>query len=279
MTGGLPFERLFSLPAFEGMRTVRSHLVQQPGISVAEAISIVQAVEIDALGFDLVASAALLDIIPASLSNEGVPFYRGCIRQVLLTFQPSWARTMLQGRTRFYATLERDEQSLFRQAGILDDPPGDDFVEWWDALTGELRLIVDMRKFLQGRRAERLTLALEEQRLAKDGIDEKPRWVGLDDNTKGYDVLSFEWAEGNVVNKLIEVKSTIASPLRYRVTRNEWEQANRSGIAYVFHVWDMTQDPPILHMRTVEQVRPHIPVDQDKGKWKDVEIPVGPPPA
>lgn len=279
MTGRLSFERLFSLPAFEGARTVRSHLAQQPDISVTEAISIVQAVEIDALSFDLEASAALLEIIPATLSNEGVSFYRGCIRQVLLAFQPSWARMMFQGRTRFYATLERDEQSLFRQAGILDDPPSDDFVEWWDTLTGEFRLIVDIGKLLQGRKAERLTLAVEEQRLAKEGISEKLRWVGLDDNTKGYDVLSFEWSDGSVVNKLIEVKSTIASPLRYRVTRNEWEQANRSRTTYVFHIWDMAQNPPILHVRTVEQVRPHIPVDQEKGKWKDVEIPVGPPPA
>ena len=272
MTNGLPFERLFSLPAFEGVRIVRSHLAQQPGINVAEAISIIQAVEIDALSFDLEAGAALLDIIPASLSNEGAPFYRGCIRQILLAFRTNWVRTILQGRARFYATLERDEQSLFRQTGILDDPPTDDFIEWWDTLAGELRLIIDMEKLLQGRNAERLTLAFEEQRLVKDGIDAKPRWVGLDDNTKGYDVLSFELADGNVVNKLIEVKSTIASPLRFRMTRNEWEQANRSGAAYIFHVWDMTKKPPMLHVRTVEQVRLHVPVDQGKGKWKDVEI-------
>jgi hypothetical protein len=97
----------------------------------------------------------------------------------------------------------------------------------------------------------------------------------LDDNTKGYDVLSYEKKGETLVNKLIEVKSTIASPMRFMVTRNEWEQANRSGIAYVFHIWDMTKQPPVLHVRSVEQVRLHVPTDNEKGKWKDAEIPIG----
>jgi hypothetical protein len=182
---------------------------------------------------------------------------------------------MTQGRSRFYAALERDEQSIFRQAGILDEPPEDDFVEWWDGLTGEMRLVADLERLLRGRAAERLTIAHELSRMKKEGIAEEPRWIGLDDNTKGYDVLSFELDGNKLVNKLIEVKSTIASPLRFRVTRNEWEQAEKFGSAYVFHVWDLAKDPAILYVCTVNQVRQHIPVDSEKGKWKDAEIPVG----
>lgn len=274
-TGGLPFERLFSMPALEGVRSLRAHLLANPGMEVAEAITIVKGIELDIEGLDLEASQAILAIIDHTVPNDGTLFYRGCIRQILLAYQPVWARTMLQGRSRFYSALERDEQSLFRQTGILDDPPDDHFVEWWDGLTGELRLVVDLGKLVRGRAAEKLTLEYESQRLAEQGINDVPRWIGLDDNTKGYDVLSFEMVSDSVRNKLIEVKSTIASPLRYFVTRNEWEQAERSGSAYVFHIWDMQKDPPILHVRTVEQVRPHIPFDNEKGKWKGVEVPVG----
>ena len=111
--------------------------------------------------------------------------------------------------------------------------------------------------------------------LAREGIERQPRWTGLDDNTKGYDVQSFERAGNTIVNKLIEVKSTVASPLRFRLTRNEWEQACRFGSSYVFHIWDMQKNPPLLYVRTVDQVAPHVPTDGEKGRWKDVEIPVG----
>lgn len=273
--GDLPLERLFSMPAFEGVRTLRGHMVAQPGLDISAAIGLVQRIEFDARALDLEASAVLFNLIPADLPNDGPHFYRGCIREILLAFRPPWARIMLQGRSRFYQAMERNEQSLLRQAGLLDEPPEDAFVDWWDALTTELRFVVNLDKLVQGRAAERLSIAHEIDRLAAIGVHERPKWIGLDDNTKGYDVLSYDLVDGELVNKLIEVKSTIASPLRFIVTRNEWNQAERSGDRYVFHVWDMQKQPRALHVRTVEQVLPHIPSDNEKGEWKDVEIPLG----
>lgn len=271
----LAFERLFAMPALECLRSLRVQLLANPNMAVEEAITVIKAGGLDGLGLDFEAGKALLSLIPFDTPNDGPSFYRGCIRVVLLTYQPVWARVMLKGRSRFYTALERDEQSLFRQAGILDEPPDDGFVEWWDGLTKELRLVNDLEKMARAREAERLSLAYEAQRLRNEGIDETPKWIGLDDNTKGYDVLSYDRDGNQIVNKLIEVKSTIASPLRFRLTRNEWEQAARSGTAYIFHVWDMSRTPPQLFIRTVEQVRPHIPSDNEKGKWNDAEIPVG----
>jgi hypothetical protein len=273
--GGFAFERLFTMPAFEGVKTIRNQIAQNPSLSIAEAIAIVQRIELDVRALDLEASAALIQVLPGELPNDGAHFYRGCIRELLVAYRPVWTRTILQGRSRFYSTLERDEQSLFRQTGILEDPPDDEFVTWWDVLTGEMRLIRSADQLARGREAERLTIAYELARLEREGVKERPKWTGLDDNTKGYDVTSYEMKEGALVNKLIEVKSTVASPMRFIVTRNEWEQANRSGPAYVFHIWDMTRQPPALHVRTVEQVRIHIPSDNENGKWKDAEIPLG----
>ena len=74
---------------------------------------------------------------------------------------------------------------------------------------------------------------------------------------------------------MIEVKSTVSSPLRFILTRNEWDHAVKAGAAYLFHVWDMTMKPPMMHERTVAQVAPHIPSDNEKGKWKTADIPLG----
>jgi hypothetical protein len=92
--------------------------------------------------------------------------------------------------------------------------------------------------------------------------------MAIEDNTVGYDVLSYELSQYGLNNVLIEVKSTVASPLRFIVTRNEWDEAQKFGDAYVFHVWDLDKNPEILHVRTSAQVAPHIPADNQQGKWQ-----------
>ncbi|WP_183664872.1 DUF3883 domain-containing protein [Phyllobacterium trifolii] len=53
-------------------------------------------------------------------------------------------------------------------------------------------------------------------------------------------ILSYDAGEEEPVARLIEVKSTIASPLRFFVTRNEWDTCQNMGVAYRFHVWDLS---------------------------------------
>ncbi len=134
--------------------------------------------------------------------------------------------------------LGRDEYSLFRQAELLDDEPDDVVVAWWDRVTGQVRLESDQQRLERARRAERLTIDAEKKRLSELGIKLKPKWIGLDDNTAGYDVLSYDPGIPEPTNKLIEVKSTIASPLRFILTRGEWDKAKSIGSSYCFHIWD-----------------------------------------
>ena len=47
------------------------------------------------------------------------------------------------------------------------------------------------------------------------------------------------------------------------------------GPAYHFHVWDMAKTPPVLHELTAAKVKPHIPTDNEKGKWQSAVIPLG----
>jgi hypothetical protein len=120
-------------------------------------------------------------------------------------------------------------------------------------------------------------MAREQAQLGNLGISELPRWVAIEDDTVGYDVLSYRPVNGSIQPILIEVKSTIASPLRFNVSRNEWKQATSVGDPYRFHIWDLDKKPPQLHERTVDDVRPHIPIDCEKGEWTNVRIPVSVP--
>jgi hypothetical protein len=271
----IPFGRIFSMPAFEGLRVLRLYMEEHPKLSLQDLTRLVAKVEPDAYSLDLDAAASLATLIDTSLPNEGVPFYRGCISTVLLQHQPAWLRILTLGKSRFLPKLGRDEYSLFRQANLLDDEPDDIVVAWWDRVTGLVRLEGDKLKQERSRRAERLSLEQEKVRLRKLGITLRPIWKGFEDNTAGFDILSYDPATPIPTNRLIEVKSSIASPLRFILTRGEWDKAKDAGSAYHFHIWDMQQDTPILYVKTVADVAPHVPADSEKGKWKTAEIPVG----
>lgn len=105
-------------------------------------------------------------------------------------------------------------------------------------------------------------------------IQKNPQWVAIEDNTAGYDVLSYDPGIVQPLNRLIEVKSTIASPLRFQLTRHEWEHACKFGPSYHFHIWDLQAPPYRLYERSAAEIAPHIPKDNEKGRWKLAEIPV-----
>lgn len=268
----ISFHRLFSMPAIEGLRTVRKYCEKRPTLKLEEIVHVIKTAEADYNSFDLDASIYLHEIIDIEVPLTGTKYYQGCIHDIVLHRQPTWAKLMMLGRTRFTKKLSRDECSLFRQAGLLDSPPTDDVITWWDNLTGRVRLAQDAEKLARARQAEKLSLNHEKKRLLDIGIDKDPEWTAIEDNTAGYDVLSYEKNEYGLINKPIEVKSTIASPLRFILTRNEWEQALKFGEVYFFHVWDLKQDPPKLYVKTLNEIAPHIPSDNEKGKWKNAEI-------
>lgn len=272
------FSRLFSMPAFEGLRILRSYCVERPDTPLGDLTVLIQKVEADAHSFDLEAAMFLHDVVAQHPPHEGVGFYRVCLADVLLLELPEWARLVTLGRGRFIkrlkATEYRDIRSLFRQARLLDEPPTLDDIEWWDALQGDVRSQQSQDAMRRARIAEQLTLEYEVERLKSLGIEIAPRWMAIEDNTVGYDILSYSQSEFGPVNRLIEVKSTIASPLRFNVTRNEWDQASAFGDAFSFHIWDLRPIPPVLYERTVAQVAPHMPTDNENGKWTNALIPL-----
>lgn len=274
MSSGISTERVFSLSCFEGLKLVREYAAKYPDHTSTELITLIEHVEADGASLDLEAAVYLGTIVDNGSELDGQIFYQSCIKAVILRHQPIWSKTMRHGRKRFIRTLDRGDQDIFAAAGLMDDPLSNDVVIWWDDVSGYARLIHDRGKMEQGRQAELLTLAHEKERLEGIGINQAPEWPGLDDNFAGYDVLSYDQGEHGVVNRMIEVKSTTASPLRFMLSRNEWSQAEKVGDSYIFHIWDMAKATPILHVRSVSDVSPHIPSDNGKGSWTVATIPL-----
>lgn len=272
----LPFDRLFSMSAFNALRSIRIQARISTGMDTNRLVELVKKLDPDAISLDFEAAIELNSIVAADASVDNAhEFYRACIYTVIISERLSWAKAVTLGRDVLLRQINRDEHQCFRSARLLETPPSDDVVSWWDTISAQMRMASDQERGERARFAEKLSFENEKVRLKSIGIDKVPQWVSIDDNRVGYDILSFERGAFDPVNKLIEVKSTIASPLRFIVTRNEWETALRFGASYVFHIWDLTAASPRLFERTVAQVQPHIPQDNEKGKWKSAEIPVG----
>lgn len=273
------FDKVFSMSAFEGLRLLRYYKERHADLDSTELVDLILAVDPNASACDMEAAIILHAEIPYDTDhNQALPFYRNCIKLLVLMHRPTWLRIVTYGRSKLVDKLTRDAGQCFRAAGLMDTPPDNEVVQWWDDLSSEVRLAADRERMIRARTAEKLSYQHEVKRLEELNLLESPEWTGLDDNTAGYDVKSFDIVfDGNassVINRLIEVKSTIASPLRFRLTRHEWETALRFGDSYFFHVWDMSKAPPRLFELSVRQVANCIPQDSKPGRWENVEVPV-----
>ena len=268
------FQRMFSMGAFEALRLVRISRVDFPEKDFFGVVEIVTTVQGGGAAFDYEAAFHLDTIVaPVTPTLEAIIFYRECIQASILQHRPMWVRTIPLGRRKFAQKLERDESQCFSSAGLLEELPSTATIEWWDRISAQTRSHLDNIKMAQARDAERRSLEHESARIARLGIEQKPVWMSIEDNTAGYDILSFDrGAEGSIA-RVLEVKSTIASPLRFFVTRNEWETCQKMGSAYHFHIWDMRTGT--LFERTGTDVASHIPRDQGRGRWSNVEIKLG----
>src|SRR3546814_8775372 len=118
---------------------------------------------------------------------------------------PIWARLAPAGRNHVLQAIGVNGVQCLRSAGLL----GSDAraTEWWDALATVNRGERDARLLAQGREGERLSLAYENTRLKQEGISRAPVWVAIDDNTVGYDILSYAWHEGRSEEHTSELQS------------------------------------------------------------------------
>jgi len=198
--------------AFEALRLVRIKAADFPGKEFHEIVDVVRVVEADGAAHDFEAAVGLNAIVAQSApAEDALAFYRDCIAASIRDHRPMWIRTIPLGRRKFVQKLEGDEQQCFASAGLLDDPPSELTITWWDRISAQTRMMGDESKMIQAREAERRSLAFEAARMVKLGLGRTPVWMSIEDNTAGYDILSYDQGNEGPVARVLEVKSTVAS--------------------------------------------------------------------
>lgn len=192
---------------------------------------------------------------------------RELLKDYLAVMKPAWLQSVPYGRSRVLRFLSPALYQLFYEAGLADGL-SPEIIEFWDCLAiaarGELQI-----KFSDiGRWGERNTLLYEEKRTGR-----MPKWVSVEDNSDGYDVLSVV-GDGDLDLLSIEVKATTTGRSgEFHVTKNEWGRAF-STKNYVFHLWRVVSGLDTqLAIVSSEELIQHMPFEQGAGRWETVVIP------
>jgi hypothetical protein len=199
--------------------------------------------------------------------------YEVMLRQALIDYidieRPAWIQNAVFGRKKVIAFAGSQIGQVFVEAGLAEGTD-EAVVSFWDVLAAAARGQRNDRLTEIGRRGERLTIAHETKRTGRE-----PKWVAIDNNEDGYDVLSIvDTADARPLS--IEVKaSTMGAVGGFHLSRQEWERAQESE-NHAFHLWDLRRDgQPALAVISTDMMCPHVPSDQGDGTWEDVRIPFG----
>jgi len=215
--------------------------------------------------------AGIALLTPTGARLHAIESYQGRLRQALLdyieTLHPSWSELATFGRRKVIYFAPPAIQQMISEAG-LDDGVGGDVVSFWDAMAARARGMNNDSLMAIGREGERLTISYEKKRTSKE-----PKWVSLDSNEKGYDVLSVIDAADNRPCS-IEVKASTQGILgRFHITRNEWDRALEAE-NHLFHLWDISPNNQLsLAIISPEEMKSHIPSNSGSGRWESVAVP------
>lgn len=222
------------------------------------------------LGWAEKSDEGLIGITPRGQTIRNMPLTEQRLRQALLDIvdstNPPWAQNARFGRRRLLQYAPAEITQVCCEAG-LDSGNSLEVVSFWDTLASRARGLHDVRLNEIGRQGERLTIQHETHRTSR-----APRWIALDSNEDGYDVLSTISLEDN--SKLcIEVKASQQGMSgQIFLTRNEWETA-QVLLNYKMYLWDVSSNCPRLAVLDIPTISEHIPADQNDGRWQTTCIP------
>ena len=149
--------------------------------------------------------------------------YQEQLRQMLLDYvdaeHPPWVQNARLGRARVLRFVDTGLRQVMVEADLVAGAE-DSVIAFWDTLGARARGLRDDHLLSIGREGERLSIRNERARTGHE-----PRWIAIDSNEDGYDVLSVKGPD-SFGPLLIEVKaSRLGMAGSFYLTRSEWDRA------------------------------------------------------
>lgn len=263
-------ERCFRMSAVNALDRLQTYALAHPSLGLERCAAVLRAGLASASTFDYEQAIAIMRHCPAIVRIDDGPRVtrlRAIVSALVLHVGPSWKWLLPLGRRYLSGHLNPDAKQVFDVAGLYGSSDDPLVRAWWDAVAHSIRGESGESRMDLGRCGEDLTVEREKGILAGAGRgDLRIEPFGFEDNTLGYDVRSFTVAGGKVRPKYIEVKATERHPLRFYLSRNEWQAAERYGDDYFVHLWHLPSKE--LIEISFGQLSIHVPIDRGRGEWE-----------
>lgn len=220
-------------------------------------------------GFDFATGREILAHIGLGPMVDKPTFYRSMFLWSMRELQPPVLQLLLRGREAFVQALSAEAVQCLDICGAMAAVPEPATIQFLDTLAALARQQQNAANLQKGREAERLSWDLEMGRLREMGCSQMPRWVALDDNAAGFDLLS--WSDVACHQKrLIEVKACTARLPHFHLSQNEIATGKRNPHCYILHIWGFPQCR-LLELAWPE-LEPFLPEDGARSRIENVSI-------
>lgn len=189
------------------------------------------------------------------------------LEHIISITRPTWAALAVRGRNAVASYAPREAVQCLSEADLLDGTDSE-VVAWWDRLAAYYRTVQANERMDTGRLGERSSFEYEVRRT---GVE--PKWVALDANEAGYDLLS-RMDKTDAQRLLIEVKSSVLDweDAEAILTRHEWEVLRQAAHACI-DMWTVNRRPFGMCRVDVDVLAKLVPEERSDARWLTVAIP------
>ena len=204
--------------------------------------------------------------------NE-INILRSNLYKLIIALNPNWVYKVNLGRDFVFNAISTMESQIESSEILhtfkvckLKNSIDINTVLWWKNLSEFYRN--NQTNIEKGIDGEFLTLRYENNKLNQLHINKQPLLKSLDDETLGYDVLSFRKSENTIYEIYIETK--FSSNNQFFLTKNEWSAAKKYKDNYFIYYWDgISSNPRIIKF---EGLTNYILDDKENSTWDKLVI-------
>lgn len=211
----------------------------------------------------------LQKFLPDEMSELDISrsLYLDFLKNNFQNFDFKWLDYAFLGREKSINAISNSDDKACLQNLLLLGNLDKNGEQWWQDLSIFSRSISNDAKQETGREGEEVVFKFEQDRIGKNTEIIK---MYIEDNSAGYDILSFESSE--LKNRLhIEVKATKIANGKAYITANEIKKAKKYEKFYRFYLVDLQNSQ--LAIINYESIKPHISKDQGEGKTENFSVP------
>lgn len=202
-----------------------------------------------------------------------IQILRSNLLKVVIALNPAWIRKVTLGRDFVFNSINELNNQVESSEIIhtfevckLKDNTDMDTIIWWKRLAENYRNNdSNIEKGIDG---EFLTLRYEKDKLNEFNISKDPLLKSIDNETLGYDIVSYRKSSNIEFEIYIETK--FSNNNKFYLTKNEWNAAKKYMKKYFIYFWSEGIDIP--RIVAFEELKEFILDDKKNSTWDKLII-------